>query len=155
MSKKTGSDTNTLPDLLSGSLSKWKVDPARVTFEITESAIMIDPERSLRVAETLAEMGSRLSIDDFGTGYSSLAYLSQLPASELKVDRSFVSRMVTSPRDATIVQSTIDLAHNLGLEVVAEGIEDQPILDQLHKIRTFPRNSGEAECQLGEVFGVV
>lgn len=125
---------NTLPDLLSGSLSKWKVDPSHVTFEITESAIMIDPEKSLRVAGTLAEMGSRLSIDDFGTGYSSLSYLSRLPASELKVDRSFVSRMMTSPQDATIVQSTIDLAHNLGLEVVAEGIEDQLILDQLHKM---------------------
>lgn len=133
---------NTLPDLLATSLSTWKVDPARLTFEITESAIMIDPEKSLRVAKTLAEMGSRLSIDDFGTGYSSLSYLSQLPVRELKVDRSFVLRMMTNPQDATIVQSTIDLAHNLGLEVVAEGIENQRILKRLHKMG----------CNLGQGF---
>ena len=99
------------------------VDPKRMTLEITESSIMEDPERSLQTLIRLREQGLRLSIDDFGTGYSSLAYLKRLPLDELKIDRSFVMSMQTDPADAKIVRSTIDLAHNLGLSVVAEGID--------------------------------
>ncbi|MFM8766810.1 MAG: putative bifunctional diguanylate cyclase/phosphodiesterase, partial [Rubrivivax sp.] len=99
------------------------VDPKRLTLEITESSIMEDPERSLQTLLKLRALGLRLSIDDFGTGYSSLAYLKRLPLDELKIDRSFVMSMQTDPADAKIVRSTIDLAHNLGLSVVAEGID--------------------------------
>ena len=99
------------------------VDPKKLTLEITESSIMEDPERSLQTLLKLRAMGLRLSIDDFGTGYSSLAYLKRLPLDELKIDRSFVMSMQTDPADAKIVRSTIDLAHNLGLSVVAEGID--------------------------------
>jgi diguanylate cyclase len=106
--------------------------PARLlTVEITETAIMTDPERALRVVRELHTLGVRLSIDDFGTGYSSLAYLKNLPVQELKIDRSFVSGMTTSDRDAVIVRSTVDLGHNLGLRVVAEGVEDDATWRQL------------------------
>ena len=96
---------------------------SRLTLEITESSIMEDPERSLQTLLKLRALGLRLSIDDFGTGYSSLAYLKRLPLDELKIDRSFVMSMQSDPADAKIVRSTIDLAHNLGLSVVAEGID--------------------------------
>lgn len=102
-----------------------------LTLEITESAIMADPDTALKNVRALQAAGIRLSIDDFGTGYSSLEYLKNLPVSELKIDKSFVSDMIHDRRDALIVKSTIELAHNLGLEVVAEGIEDQATLDAL------------------------
>ena len=91
--------------------------------EITESAIMDDPQRALYTLEQLHEQGFKLSIDDFGTGYSSLAYLKRLPVHELKIDKSFVMAMETDLGDAKIVRSTVELAHNLGLSVVAEGVE--------------------------------
>jgi diguanylate cyclase (GGDEF)-like protein len=91
--------------------------------EITESAIMCQPQRSKAVLDALAAMGVIISVDDFGTGYSSLSYLSQLPVSELKIDRSFVQGMLTRDGDRTIVHATVDLGHNLGLQVVAEGVE--------------------------------
>ena len=94
-----------------------------LTLEITETSLMADPTRAREVAEQLAALGVRLSIDDFGTGYSSLGYLTALPLSELKIDRSFVHRMVDSPTDMTIVQTILDLGARLGLSVVAEGIE--------------------------------
>lgn len=103
--------------------ARSNVDPGRLTLEITESSIMEDPERSLQTLLKLRALGLRLSIDDFGTGYSSLAYLKRLPLDELKIDRSFVMSMQSDPADAKIVRSTIDLAHNLGLSVVAEGID--------------------------------
>ncbi|MFA5597312.1 MAG: EAL domain-containing protein, partial [Pusillimonas sp.] len=99
--------------------------------EVTESAIMDDPQRALTTLDRLAAMGFKLSIDDFGTGYSSLAYLKRLPVSELKIDQSFVFGMTSNESDAKIVRSTIDLAHNLGLSVVAEGVEDQTVLNTL------------------------
>ena len=109
--------------------------PARyLELEITESTVMADPVRALQVLQPLADMGIRLSIDDFGTGYSSLAYLRQLPIAELKIDRSFIAAMNTSDNDAVIVRSTIEMARNLGLEVVAEGVETPDIelaLDRL------------------------
>jgi diguanylate cyclase (GGDEF)-like protein len=118
-------------DLVSRALNIWGADPGALILEVTESAMMSDPETALRVLTRLHEMGVTLSIDDFGTGYSSLAYLQKLPVSELKIDRSFVQHMADRPQDRKIVRSIIDLAHNLDMRVVAEGIEDQRSLDML------------------------
>lgn len=96
---------------------------------------MDDPQRAEATLNKLAEQGFKLSIDDFGTGYSSLAYLKRLPVNELKIDKSFVMGMERDESDAKIVRSTIDLAHNLGLSVVAEGVENQDILDLLRQLR--------------------
>jgi EAL domain-containing protein (putative c-di-GMP-specific phosphodiesterase class I) len=93
--------------------------------EITESAIMDDPNRAQQTLVHFHEMGLQMSIDDFGTGYSSLAYLKRLPVHELKIDRSFVMNMHRDPQDAKIVRSVVDLAHNLGLKVTAEGLEEE------------------------------
>ena len=99
------------------------INPSLLCLEITESAIMDDPVRALQTLERLHQMGFKLAIDDFGTGYSSLAYLKRLPVDELKIDQSFVLNMERDLDDAKIVRSTVDLAHNLGLLVVAEGVE--------------------------------
>jgi EAL domain-containing protein (putative c-di-GMP-specific phosphodiesterase class I) len=107
------------------------LDGSVLQFEITESAMLTDPARSKLVLDRLASMGIRLSIDDFGTGYSSLSYLKRLPVSEIKIDRSFVMHMDIDESDATIVRSTIELAKNLGLDVVAEGVESARIWNQL------------------------
>jgi diguanylate cyclase (GGDEF)-like protein/PAS domain S-box-containing protein len=112
-------------------LERWNVQPARLEFEITESAMLLDPARTKAILDRLAAMGIRLSIDDFGIGYSSLAHLKRLPVSEIKVDRSFVMNMQHDEDDATIVRSTIDLARNLGLDVVAEGVESEQVWEQL------------------------
>jgi diguanylate cyclase (GGDEF)-like protein len=112
-----------LPDQVLQLLERWSVPPQRLILEITESFIMSDPLRARAVVDRLSEIGVVLAIDDFGTGYSSLAYLKRLPIDELKVDRSFVSDMLTDENDAVIVRSTIELGHNLGLSVVAEGVE--------------------------------
>ncbi|MBB5203031.1 diguanylate cyclase (GGDEF)-like protein [Inhella inkyongensis] len=117
-----------LPDKIRQLLDEAQADPSQLCLEITESAIMDDPERALRTTEQLHAMGFKLAIDDFGTGYSSLAYLKRLPVQELKIDQSFVMAMETEADDRKIVRSTIDLAHNLGLSVVAEGIETLPAL---------------------------
>jgi len=106
-------------------LSAHDADPSLLTLEITESAVMDDPDRARDVLEELAALGVSLSVDDFGTGYSSLAYLARLPVSEVKVDRMFVSRMTSDPRDAAVVRSVVDLGHSLNLRVVAEGVEDR------------------------------
>ncbi len=103
----------------------------RLCLEITESAVMPGPARALDALNRLSAQGVRISIDDFGTGYSSLAYLKQLPVDELKIDRSFVTGMRHDSDDTVIVRSTIDLAHNIGLRVVAEGVEDQETCDLL------------------------
>jgi EAL domain-containing protein (putative c-di-GMP-specific phosphodiesterase class I) len=95
-----------------------------LVLEITETMIMIDPERSNRTLNALSALGIKLSIDDYGTGQCSLAYLRDLPVQELKLDRSFVRHIVSKERDAAIVRSTIELAHSLGLVLVAEGVED-------------------------------
>ena len=113
------------PDQVASLLATWEVPAARLVVEITESTIMADPAHALEILGRLNAMGVQLSIDDFGTGYSSMAYLKTLPVHELKVDRSFVTQMSSNPSDATIVHSTVDLGHNLGLRVVAEGVEDQ------------------------------
>jgi len=113
----------TLPGVVAEMLDKWRVEPARLTLEVTESAIMIDPQRAEDVLARLDDIGLRLSIDDFGTGYSSLASLKSMPVDELKIDKSFVIQMTADSNDEAIVRSTIELAHNLGLKVVAEGVE--------------------------------
>jgi diguanylate cyclase (GGDEF)-like protein len=113
-------------------LDRCEVPADRLVLEITEGTIMQDPERSMRVLQRLRAMGVRLSIDDFGTGYSSMAYLKSLPVHELKVDRSFISQMSTNRSDEMIVTSTIELAHNLGLQIVAEGVEDRATWDHLN-----------------------
>jgi diguanylate cyclase (GGDEF)-like protein/PAS domain S-box-containing protein len=103
----------------------------RLRFEITETAMMVDPSRALEILNALGTMGIRLSIDDFGTGYSSLSYLKQLPVAELKIDKSFIMSMEENDNDAVIVRSTIELAHNIGLRVVAEGVEDKKTYEML------------------------
>jgi diguanylate cyclase (GGDEF)-like protein len=110
------------------------VDPSLIVLEITESAIMADPQRALDVLNRLNEMGMKISVDDFGTGYSSLAYLKKLPVSEIKIDKSFVMDMLEDENDAVIVRATIDLAHNLGMSVVAEGVQDRATRDQLERL---------------------
>ncbi|MBR7799703.1 bifunctional diguanylate cyclase/phosphodiesterase [Undibacterium fentianense] len=102
-----------------------------LSLEITESAIMTDPEAAMQVLNQLRENGLAMSIDDFGTGYSSLAYLKKLPVTELKIDKSFITEMENNPDDAIIVRSTIDLGHNMGLRVIAEGVENQATWDAL------------------------
>jgi diguanylate cyclase (GGDEF)-like protein/PAS domain S-box-containing protein len=121
----------TLPDVLVNMLAARQVSSDCLMLEVTESAVMLQPERALQTLTRLHEMGASLSVDDFGTGYSSLAYLKKLPVCELKIDQSFVFGMVKNENDAIIVRSTIDLAHNLGLKVVAEGVEDQETLQLL------------------------
>ena len=113
-----------LTEQVAALLAEQQVDPGTLQLEITESALMADPEHALRVLRNFADMGLRLAIDDYGTGYSSLAYLRRLPAQELKIDKSFVAEMSMDGNDAVIVRSTIELGHNLGLRVVAEGVED-------------------------------
>ncbi len=115
-------------------LVRHGVPASAFCLEITESAIMDDPQRAEAMLNRLSEQGFKLSIDDFGTGYSSLAYLKRLPVDELKIDKSFVMGMETGEDDAMIVRSTIDLAHNLGLTVVAEGVETAAILERLRTL---------------------
>jgi diguanylate cyclase (GGDEF)-like protein len=113
-----------LPDAISALLTEHDVPASMVCLEITESGFMEDPAHAQKVLERLAAIGLHLSIDDYGTGYSSLSYIMQLPVTELKIDRSFVSHMSGDRDLTTIVRSTIELGHSLGLKVVAEGVED-------------------------------
>jgi EAL domain-containing protein (putative c-di-GMP-specific phosphodiesterase class I) len=115
----------TLVDAIADLVRASAVCPECITVEITESALMVDPRRAMEILTDLHDIGLRISIDDFGTGYSSLSYLRQLPADELKIDRSFVLDLHGNPGDPVIVKSVIDLGHGLGLEVVAEGVEDR------------------------------
>ncbi|ELX08509.1 signaling protein [Janthinobacterium sp. HH01] len=116
-----------LPAKFAETLARHKLAPSSFCLEITESAIMDDPVRAQNTLERLSAMGVDLSIDDFGTGYSSLAYLKRLPVNELKIDKSFVLNMENDVGDTKIVRSTIDLGHNMGLRVVAEGIESEAV----------------------------
>ena len=123
-----------LPTEVSSLLAEHSVPPALLCLEITESGFMEDPVNAQKVLDRLAELGVRLSIDDYGTGYSSLSYIMRLPVQELKIDRSFISRMAVDEEISTIVRSTIDLGHNLGLKVVAEGVEDLPVWNMLRSL---------------------
>ena len=112
-------------------LERYAVAPTRLRLEITESVLMADPRRVIDVLHRLRATGVEAAIDDFGTGYSSLAYLADLPVNTLKIDRSFVSGLLAGERRAAIVKATVELAHALGLKVVAEGIEDEPTWNAL------------------------
>ena len=136
-------DTQLLEDIQEV-LAKWKVDPSLLEIEITESMIVGDPERAKAVLEQLNELGITLAIDDFGTGYSSLAYLRHLPVDEIKIDKSFVMEMASNQSDEMIVRSIIDLAHNLNLRAVAEGVEDQDVLNRL----------GELGCDIAQGYHI-
>jgi len=122
------------PAKIDSILQRYSVPHAGFCLEITESAIMDDPQRAETTLNQLSASGYKLSIDDFGTGYSSLAYLKRLPVNELKIDKSFVMGMESDESDLKIVRSTIDLAHNLGLTVVAEGVENQKIYQLLAEL---------------------
>jgi diguanylate cyclase (GGDEF)-like protein len=112
-------------------LQLYQLPSNMLGLEITETTIMLDPFRALATLRQLNEMEIRLAIDDFGTGYSSLAYLKRLPVNEVKIDKTFISNMAKDPNDTAIVRSTIDLARNLGLDVVAEGVETDEVRGQL------------------------
>jgi len=120
-----------LPDVVARALARWRVPPRLIELEISEHTVMADPRHVEEVLVRLRGMGVRLSLDDFGTGATSLAYLRRLPLDELKIDRSLVSRMTDHGDDAVIVRSTIDLARNLGLLIVAEGVETLEVLEEL------------------------
>ncbi len=112
-------------DFTDFALEQAKTAKGQLCFEITETAVIENPELALEMLDTFAEAGIAISIDDFGTGLSSLAYLKRIRGQELKIDKSIVQGVTESQRDALIVRSTIDLAHSLGLKVVAEGVETE------------------------------
>jgi len=124
----------TLPDRVSGLLQVHGCAAQWISLELTESAILDDAGHAVENLKRLSALGCKLSIDDYGTGYSSLAYLRRLPLHELKIDKSFVMGMVRDSSDNVIVRSTIDLAHNMGLVVVAEGVEDEATLERLRTL---------------------
>lgn len=122
------------PKQVAGLLSRWRMHARSLELEVTESSMLANPTRAKVVLQELSELGLRLSIDDFGTGYSSLAYLRQLPVDEIKIDRSFVMGMGNEADDAVIVRSTVDLGRNLGLDVVAEGVETLELWNRLRDL---------------------
>jgi diguanylate cyclase len=133
-----------LADRVLRRLDQYQMDPALLTLEITESSLLIDAPRARTTIDRLNRAGIRLSVDDFGTGYSSLSYLRRLPVSELKIDRSFVSNLLLEDQDEVIVKSIIDLGHNLGMQVVAEGVETDEVMNRL-------RGFG---CDVAQGFGI-
>ena len=130
LSARTLQNTN-LPEDVARALARWSIPARYLQLEITESSLMVDPERSGEILQRLADMGVGLSIDDYGSGYSSLSHLRRLPVSEIKIDKSFVLEMTSEANDAAIVRSTIELGHILGMRVVAEGVETAAIFDRL------------------------
>jgi len=120
-----------LVDMIQGAAARWSVDLSRLTIQVTENALMIDRERSHRVLTQIRELGARISIDDFGTGYSSLSYLREIPADELKIDKSFVMNMLVNKADRKIVEQVVALGHSFGLAVVAEGVESEAVSREL------------------------
>jgi diguanylate cyclase (GGDEF)-like protein/PAS domain S-box-containing protein len=133
-----------LPVKIQAALDKWNIDARFMKIEITESSIMADPAHALAITSMLQSMGVRLSLDDFGTGFSSLTNLRQLPIDELKIDKSFVMGMTASEADTTIVRTMVDLAHNLGKQVCAEGVEDELTWRRL----------GEMGCDLAQGYWI-
>jgi diguanylate cyclase (GGDEF)-like protein len=132
----------TLPDTVASLLELHGVPGDRLECEISEHTVMADPRRAMAILERLRALGVKLSLDDFGTGHSSLSYLKRLPLDEVKIDRSFVMGMTDDDNDAAIVRTTIDLARNLGLEVVAEGVETEAIM----------RNLSDLSCDVAQGF---
>lgn len=123
-----------LPDKILEAMQRTHVRPEWINLEITESMMMTNPAKALDIVNKFAQMGLSLSIDDFGVGYSSLSYLKRIPVNDLKIDRSFIMEMDKDAEDRIIVQSTIELAHNLGRKVVAEGVENETILSLLRQL---------------------
>jgi diguanylate cyclase (GGDEF)-like protein/PAS domain S-box-containing protein len=115
-------------------LTERKVDPRRITLEITESAVMADPEGTKEVLMRLGNLGVKVAVDDFGAGFTSLSHLAHLPIDEIKIDRSFIADLLTDASDRAIVRSIIALSHDLGLEVVAEGVESPEVLADLRQL---------------------
>jgi len=134
----------TLSNFIEHQLKRFELPPSAVTLEITESALMANPDTAMALLQQMSAMGIQFSIDDFGTGYSSLAYLKRLSVHELKIDKSFVLNMIDDSADAAIVRSTVDLAHHLGLRVVAEGIESEGHIDMLRSLH----------CDIGQGFHI-
>jgi EAL domain-containing protein (putative c-di-GMP-specific phosphodiesterase class I) len=120
-----------LPDRIQALLQTHWVEPQRLTVEVTESATMVEPARAADVLAALRERHIGVSIDDFGTGNASIAYLTQLPANEIKIDKAFITDLCEDARAEAIASSTVDLAHHLGLRVVAEGIETAAVMQRL------------------------
>jgi predicted signal transduction protein with EAL and GGDEF domain len=120
-----------LPDQIAGLIKSIGLPANKLELEITESAIMLDPQRTMRTLTLIRDLGVRFAIDDFGTGYSSLTHLRKLPVAGIKIDKSFVKSMESDRDNAVIVRSIIDLGHNLGLRVTAEGVETQDAKDML------------------------
>jgi EAL domain-containing protein (putative c-di-GMP-specific phosphodiesterase class I) len=118
-----------LSETISSLLQAWSIAPERLILEITERTIL--STQDFEALRLLHDLGVRLAIDDFGTGYSTLTYLRNLPLSEVKIDRSFVTDMINNQDDATIVRSTIDLGHSMGLKVVAEGVDNAQTVEAL------------------------
>jgi diguanylate cyclase (GGDEF)-like protein len=123
-----------LPGRIACLLEQHGIPARQLTLEVTESAALVDPDRAIATLSSLREMGTGVSIDDFGTGSASIEYLATLPATELKIDRSFITNILLDKRAQAIVRSTIDLARNLELTVVAEGIETQEVMDHLAQL---------------------
>jgi diguanylate cyclase (GGDEF)-like protein len=126
--------SSALPEQIKGLLTSSGVSPVQLELEITESAIMANPTQATEILTVMKAMGLRIAIDDFGTGYSSLALLNRLPVDIIKIDKSFVTKLAIEAQDAVIVRSMIYLAHNLGLKVVAEGVENRETMRMLIKI---------------------
>jgi len=120
-----------LEEEVADALRRWKVNPEMLELEIPESAVMSDPERMQKMLTRLSKRGVRLAIDDFGSGYASLSHLKQLPVDVLKIDKSFIQNMGASDDDDAIVRSTVELAHSVGVRVVAEGVESKETLSML------------------------
>ncbi|HEX4151812.1 MAG TPA: EAL domain-containing protein [Steroidobacteraceae bacterium] len=123
-----------LADSIRGALEEARLDPQYFEVELTESAVMSDPEESIAILEQLSAMGILVSVDDFGTGYSSMSYLRRFPIDKLKIDRVFISEIASRPEDASIVRAIVSLAHSLRLKVVAEGVETREQLEFLKAI---------------------
>lgn len=121
-------------DKVAAVITAQQIDPSLLTLEITESAFIRSPEQTLASLQRLRELGLRLSIDDYGTGLSTLSYLQKMPVQELKIDRCFITDLMTKQSDRVLVRSTIDMAHELGLAVVAEGVEDAATLQELRRL---------------------
>jgi diguanylate cyclase (GGDEF)-like protein len=133
LSASSLSDPDLLP-MVDAALDTSGLHPSALTLEITETTLMKDPDWCLETTRQIAARGIGVSIDDYGTGYSSLAYLSDLPATELKLDRTLTARVAADKRTAAVVAGTVELAHRLDLRLVAEGVEDEEILDALHAL---------------------
>jgi EAL domain-containing protein (putative c-di-GMP-specific phosphodiesterase class I) len=124
----------TLPGTIREALAEHRLDPAYLEVEITESALMSDPEESVSILRKLSEMGVQVSVDDFGTGYSSMSYLQRFPIDKLKIDRTFISDVTSSNDDASIVSAIVSLGHTLKLKVIAEGVETPEQLEFLQML---------------------